>query len=143
MAKTSITNMTLSAIFPNGSSRDEREQLMKSWFKKYGNPYIEGKEVWNDVIWRIDSELSAMSMLDSCFAYGGVDKFYTTKSCCPAHYHQTYYEEYLENFIKLGGTKREFDKAIAAQKKYYERCKVVYAGTDSEGVSYNAIVECE
>ena len=143
MNKTPITKMTLSTIFPNGSSRDQRDELRNSWFKKYGNPYIEGKEVWSDVIWRIDSELSAMSMLDSCFAYGGVDRFYTTKSCCPAHAHQTYYEEYLEDFIKLGGTKREFDAAINAQKKYYSRCRVIHnTYIDSEGCSYNSIVEC-
>lgn len=81
-----------------------------------------------------------MSMLDSCFAYGGVDDFYKKKCYSPDDRDKTYYDKYLEAFIKVGGTKREFDKAIAAQKKYYQKCSVVYAGTDSEGLSYNGIV---
>ena len=132
---------TLSAIFPNGSSKRERDELRRSWFEKYGNPYTGDGNEWSPTIRRLDSELSALSMLDSCFAYGGVEDFYAPHEpweYCGAGSH---YDRYLERFLKLGGTKSEFDRAIAAQVKYYDKCKVVYAGTDGEGVSYNAIVE--
>lgn len=132
---------TLSAIFPNGSSREMRDNLRKSWFEKYGNPYLEGIEVWNKTLWKLERQLSALSMLDSCFAYGGIELFYEYHKPWEYCGEGSHYDHYLKNYIDFGGTKREFDKAIECQKKYYERCKVVFAGYDGEGLRYNAIVE--
>lgn len=131
-----------SELYPNGCSSTERDRLRNSWFQEYGNPYLEHLGVWSDEIWKLDSELSAISMLDSCFVYGGIKEFYKEHEYwdyCGAGSH---YEHCLKDFVECGGTKEEFDKAIEAQKRYYDRC-VVARGIymDSEGNSYNGIRE--
>ena len=131
----------ISSIFPNGSSRNERDALRRSWFEKYGNPFRDGSNVWPNTIWKLDKQLSALSMLDSCFAYGGIEQFY--KYHKPWEYcgEGSHYDHYLKEYMDTGGTKREFDKMIECQKKYYKKCKVVFAGYDGEGLGYNAIIE--
>lgn len=127
---------TISSIFPNGSSSVARDELRTAWFEKYGDI-----RKWPPTIRKLDSELSALSMLDSCFAYGGVKEFYTYHEPWEYCGEGSHYDHYLKRYMEVGGTKREFDKAIECQKKYYSKCKVVFAGYDNEGLGYNRIVE--
>ena len=123
-------------IFPNGCSKKQLEDLRSSWFDKYGNPFTEGAD-WSKVR-LLEGMYWALSMLSSCFAYGGTKQFFTDSG---VSYKETYYEHYLKGYLAIGGKKKDFDKMLDIQCKHYERSSVGYAGTDSEGCSYNYIDE--
>ena len=127
----------LSYYFPNGASQKQRENFRKDLMKdrRLDIAYSE----WTIEERCLDEELSALSMLDSCFAYGGVDDFYRPQSYKGG---RTYYETYLADYIKEGGTKKEFDKMLEIQKKHLERCSVKHnVYVDCEGCMYNSIVD--
>jgi hypothetical protein len=123
-------------IFPNGCSSKQLDKLRMSWFEKYGNPFL-GNGDWSEVK-LLESMYYALGMFSSCFAYGGVNGFFTEHGCM---YKETYYQHYLNDYLEKGGTKEDFDKMLDIQKEHYKKCSVKYAGTDFEGCSYNAIIE--
>ena len=123
-------------IFPNGCSSKQLDALRSSWFEKYGNPYTEGAD-WSEVK-LLESMYNALSMLSSCFAYGGTEQFFHSHGVM---YDETYYDHYLADYLKVGGAKEDFDKMLDIQCEHYKRCSVGYAGTDFEGCSYNYIDE--
>ena len=115
--------------FPNGASEKQRDNFRTSLCK--GKPFYEAWQTFTVEEKCLEEQLSALSMLDSCFAYNGIAWFY-----------DRYYDQYLEKYLKTGGNKKEFDKMLEVQKKHLARCFVkqnVY--TDSEGCSYNSIVD--
>jgi len=123
--------------FPNGASEAQRENFRKGLLK--GECLSDAYQKWTVEEKCLDEQLSALSMLDSCFAYGGVSDFYRKKGYNNC---ESYYDSYLRDYIKVGGTKEEFDKMLEVQKKHLEHCFVkrnVY--TDFEGCSYNSIVD--
>lgn len=127
----------LSDFFPNGASSKQRDNFRKGLMKnrRLDIAYRE----WTVEEKCLDSELSALSMLDSCFAYGGVDGFFKPKGYGD---NEVYYDTYLKRYLKEGGSKKEFDKMLEIQKKHLERCSVKWCTyTDSEGCSYNSIVD--
>ena len=133
-------------LYPNGMSKKQQEELRHSWFETYGNPYTSGKkynEVWSKEIRIMEEGLSAISMLTSCFVYGGIQGFYYQHEAWEYCGEGSHYDHYLADFIKEGGTKEEFDKIIENQIRYFEKCSSRYAGTDSEGGSYRALCEPE
>ena len=67
-------------IFPNGCSSKQLDNLRKSWFEKYGNPFC-GDGDWSEVE-LLESMYYALSMLSSCFAYGGVNGFLQNMGVC-------------------------------------------------------------
>lgn len=123
-------------VFPNGCSDRQLDALRNSWFEKYGNPYTEGAD-WSEVK-LLESMYWALRMLSSCFAYGGTKGFFKEHGTM---YEETYYDHYLAKYLKVSGTKEDFDKMINIQCEHYKKCSVKYAGTDFEGCSYNCIVE--
>lgn len=85
-------------------------------------------------------ELSLRSMIMSCLVYG--EDIFTSVciNACSEYYHRPYADEYIDI---LG-----YDRVMRVyndQKHYFDtKCKVnkgVY--TDSEGVTYNSLVEVE
>lgn len=129
----------LSDYFPNGASQNQRDNFRKGLLKNQSLP--DAYRNWTVEEKCLDEELSMLDMLDSCFAYGGVSKFYQKQSynCC-----RSYYDEFLKRYIDEGGSKEEFDKMIEIQKKHFEHCFVNYnVHTDFEGCSYNSIVDCD
>ena len=70
------------------------------------------------------------SMLDSCFAYGGVEK------------DGMYYDRYILPYKKDLGS-RVFNKVYKEYKKYLEENYTIKEDvhTDSEDVSYNSLVK--
>ena len=126
-----------SDYFPNGASQKQRDNFLKGLYK--GKPLFEVYKTFTKRERCLYEQLSALDMLDSCFAYGGVSDFYVKKSY---NHDKSYYETYLADYLKVGGKKEEFDKMLEVQKKHLARCFVkqnVY--TDSEGCSYNSIVD--
>lgn len=127
----------LSDYFPNGASEAQRENFMKGLLK--GKPLYEAYKDWTVEEQCLDEQLTTLSMLDSCFAYGGVSKFYekqTYNNC------RSYYDEYLARYLEKGGSKEEYDKMLEIQKKHFEHCSVKYnVFTDGEGCTYNSIVD--
>ena len=129
----------LSDYFPNGASHKQRENFRKGLMK--GECLSDVYQKWTVEEKCLDEELSMLDMLDSCFAYDGVSKFYRPK--CYGN-GKSYYEEYLANYIKKGGSKEEFDKMLEIQKKHLKRCSIKYnVYTDFEGCSYNSIVDID
>lgn len=129
----------LSDYFPNGASDAQRKNFMKGLLK--GEAHYKAYQKWNVEEMCLDEELSMLEMLDSCFAYGGVSEFYRVKSY---NHDKSYYETYLKSYIDKGGSKEEFDKMLEIQKKHLERCFVKHnVYTDSEGCSYNSIVDID
>ena len=128
----------LSDYFPNGASSKQRNEFLREHLMK-GRARCDAYSEWTVEEKCLDEELSMLDMLDSCFAYDGVSKFYRPK--CYGN-GKSYYEEYLANYIKEGGSKEEFDKMLEIQKKHLERCFVKHnVYTDSEGCSCNSIVD--
>ena len=123
-------------IFPNGCSSKQLEKLRESWFEKYGNPFC-GNGDWSEVK-LLESMYWALSMLSSCFAYGGVKGFFSEHGIS---YEETYYQHYLNDYLEKGGTKEDYDKMLDIQCEHYKKSWVGYAGTDFEGCSYNCIHE--
>ena len=123
-------------IFPNGCSSKQLDKLRQSWFEKYGNPFL-GNGDWSEVK-ELESMYWALSMLSSCFAYGGVKGFFNEHGI---GYEETYYQHHLNNYLENGGTKEDYDKMLDIQCEHYKKCSVGYAGTDFEGCSYNCIHE--
>ena len=132
----------LSSVFPYGCTKENREELQAELFKLNGNYSHWGK--WSDSAKQLDKEMSALGMLESCYAYGGISTFYTYHEPWEYCGEGSHYEHYLEKFEKVGGTKEEFDKMIDIQSRYLtEKCKIISAGYDSDGISYNSIVPKE
>ena len=127
----------LSDYFPNGASEKQRENFRKGLMK--GECLSDAYQKWTVEEKCLDEQLSALSMLDSCFAYGGVSEFYIQKSY---NHNESYYDSYLRDYLKAGGTKEEFDKMLEIQKKHFEHCSVRHSVyTDSEGCTYNSVVD--
>ena len=126
--------------YPNGISAQERDAIHKSFFTTYGNPYLSSAK-WPTSVVVLDTLFDAYSMLESCFAYDGIQQFYKEQ---PYWRNDTrsYYEQYKDRFMKKGGNQTDFDNAIENQKNFLStHCSVVYGvGIDGEGNSYNAIV---
>lgn len=129
----------LSDYFPNGASEQQRENFRKGLLK--GECLSDAYQKWTVEEKCLDEQLSALSMLDSCFAYGGVSEFYVQKSY---NHDESYYDSYLSDYLKAGGLKKEFDKMLEIQKKHLSRCSVKHnTYTDGEGCSYNSIIDCD
>ena len=129
----------LSDYFPNGASEQQRENFRKGLLK--GECLSDAYQKWTVEEKCLDEQLSALSMLDSCFAYGGVSEFYVQKSY---NHNESYYDSYLRDYLKAGGSKEEFDKMLEIQKKHFEHCSVKHCVyTDYEGCTYNSIVDCD
>lgn len=85
-------------------------------------------------------ELSLRSMIMSCLVYG--EDIFTSVciNACSEYYHRPYADEYID----ILGYDRVM-RVYNGQKHYFDtKCKVnkgVY--TDSEGVTYNSLVEVE
>ena len=125
----------LSSIFPNGCTKDQREMFVSEVGKAHGCFWDWMKK--SIIAKRLYMEMAALDMLESCFAYGGISEFYKK----PYYKTRNYYDDYLKQYIEVGGNKKEFDRIIKIQTDFLmEKCTVKYAGTDFEGVSYNAIV---
>ena len=128
-----------SELFPHGAMENWRDRVLRAIREKY--------DMWagneSDEMKRLCKEYRAVSMMESCWCYDGIAEFYKQRKDYETGGNKpSYYEQYLEEYQKLGGEKEEFDKAIAIQLCYLETCcKKVDAGTDSEGLSYLAIVE--
>lgn len=137
-AKTNKIHLKLLDIFPKGTSSRQLDKLRDSWFKKYGNPFM-SEAKWPSDVKVMDSMMSAVSMVSSCVAYGSFDNFYSDHGCM---YPESHYEHYLEDYIKHGGIKEEFDKMLAIQKEHYKKAEVHWnVHTDFEGCSYNSLEE--
>lgn len=130
----------LSKIFPNGCTSRQRDNLIKEICSQYGN--VGNWKKWSDSAKQLYEEMSALNMLESCFAYGGTSTFYDQHKAWKYCGEGSHYDHYLADYIEVGGNKKEFDKMIEIQTKYLtEKCEIVYAGTDGEGLSYNGIRE--
>lgn len=135
--------MVLSEIFPNGASSRQLDKLRNSWFDKYGNPFTDDIE-WPKDIDLMDYEMSALGMLASCFAYGGVEKFTRFGVPCRPNTTGDYYHDYLRDYLNHGGTQEEFDKMICIQTEHLKRSSVISnVHTDFEGCTYNGISEVD
>lgn len=128
--------------FPDGAASRQLDKFRNTWFEKYGNPFLSDAQ-WPKEVNIMDSMISALGMVSSCVAYGSFDDFYIKHGCM---YPESYYEHYLADYIKEGGTKEDFDEMLAVQKKHYLR-KESYVEqnvqTDWEGCSYNSLIEPE
>ena len=130
-------NKVLSEIFPTGCSEKQRDEYVREAVKPYGNLFNWLKSSSEAAM--IYKEMSALNLLESCYAYNGIESFYTENSWLEKG---SYYAGYLSEYVELGGQKSELDNMLEIQTKYLtEKCKVVYAGC-LEGVRYNAITEC-
>lgn len=127
----------LSDYFPNGASEAQRNNFRKGLLK--GECLSDAYQKWTVEEKCLDEELNMLSMLDSCFAYGGVSEFYRAKSY---NNNKSYYDSYLKNYLEAGGSKEEFDKMLEIQKKHFEHCSIKHnVFTDSEGCTYNSVVD--
>lgn len=128
----------LSDYFPNGASKKQRDKFLDEHLMK-GRSRYDAYQNWTVEEKCLDEELSMLDMLDSCFTYGGVSKFYHINrygNGC------SYYDDYLKNYLDKGGSKEEFDKMIAIQKKHFELCFVNYnVHVDFEGCHYNSMID--
>ena len=128
----------LSDYFPNGASKKQRDKFLKEHLLK-GRTRSDAYQSWTVEEKCLDEELSMLDMLDSCFAYGGVSKFYHTYRYGR---YGNYYDDFLKYYLEKGGSKEEFDKMIEIQKKHFEHCFVDYnVHTDFEGCSYNSLID--
>lgn len=129
----------LSAIFPNGCTREQRDKLINEIVDTYGT--VVNWKKWSNTAKRLYEEMNALNMLESCFAYGGINGFYVQHEAWEYCGKGSHYDHYLADYIEVGGNKEEFDKMISIQTEFLtEKCDIVYAGTDSDGLSYNGIV---
>lgn len=128
--------MVFSKTFPNGLSSKQSDEVRTFLYEKYGNPFIQ-QVVWTNYVKRIDRLLNAISMLESCYAYGGTRSFWVNTGVM---YSNTHYEKYLDDYLSVGGTREEFDKVINNQLEHLKRCRVYHGVyTDFEGCTYNSI----
>lgn len=136
--KTTKVHLKLLDIFPEGASSRQLDKLRASWFEKYGNPFFSDTK-WPSDVEVMDSMMSAIGMLSSCTTYHNPEYFWYEHGYM---HDENYYEYYLEDYIKRGGIKEEFDKMLEIQKEHYKKAEVhsnVY--TDYEGCSYNSLEE--
>lgn len=128
----------LSDYFPNGASKKQRDKFLQEHLMK-GKTRSDAYQSWTIEEKCLDEELSMLDMLDSCFAYGGVSKFYHINRYGNG---RSYYDDFLKYYLDKGGSKEEFDKMIEIQKKHFEHCFVEYnVHTDFEGCSYNSLID--
>lgn len=133
-------NRKLSEIFPHGCAEKQRDKLRSELYKQYGNGILNWKN-WSAYAKQLDREMDALNMLESCFAYGGISNFYAQHEAWEYCGKGSHYEHYLKAFEEVGGEKEEFDRMIEIQSCYLtEKCDVISAGYDCEGLSYNGIV---
>lgn len=127
-------------LCPNGASGRQLDRMRDGFFKDFGNPFLGGKP-WPRPVRVLDSMMSALGMLASCYAYSGPQAFYGPG----ISYDESHYEHYLKNYLSEGGTKEKFDAMIEAQLAHYRRGSEVLEGVhvDGEGVSYNSLVEAD
>ena len=124
----------LSDYFPNGCSQDQRNEFVRKLMNS--DDRCTAFHRWSTEEKCLDRQISALDMLDSCFAYHGFSRFYKKSSW----QYKSYYDEYLNDYIECGGNKEEFDKMLDIQKKHLEKCMVLRnVHTDFEGCSYNSI----
>lgn len=97
-------------------------------------PYNE----WTDEQKQLDKELSCREMINSCLAYGGLWEFWRRYDSIgvPWKRNQGYADKFVE---ELGINRvRELERE---QEDDFSRARLVRnVHTDSEGVSYNAII---
>lgn len=95
---------------------------------------------WTEEEKQLDKELSLRSMIMSCLIYG--EDIFTAVciNMCSEYYQRPYADEYID----ILGKERVME-IYNEQKEYFDtKCKVnknVY--TDSEGVTYNSLIEEE
>lgn len=125
-------------LCPNGASSAQLDRMRDGFFRDYGNPFTGGKP-WPPHVRVLDSMMSALGMLSSCYTYSGPQAFYGPG----ISYSESHYEHYLRGYLKEGGTKEKFDAMIQAQLAHYRRGAEVLKDvhTDGEGVSYNSLIE--
>jgi hypothetical protein len=135
----------MSVLYPNGYSSAQKDKLRSRIFDVFGNPYTSGKK-WPAEIRRLDAEMSAMDMLVALVCQHGVRaasiKYKEPKTSRWDVDKRSYYEKYLDDYLKEGGTKEEFDKFLEIQTEHYKRSDVAHnIHTDFEGMSYGGIRE--
>lgn len=126
--------------YPNGVSRVSRDIIRQNFFTKYGNPYL-SEAKWPQNVSILDKAFSALNMLESCFAYNGISRFYEKQNSWQKD-QRSYYEQYKENFLNAGGIETDYNTIIEIHKNYLNHCNIAYGvEKDNEGNYYNAIVE--
>lgn len=144
--KKGLPSYKLSELYPKGISQKQAEQLHSYLFKVFGSPY---NSKWPNEAHMVDSELSLVSMLDSHYAYGDVRTVKRVfKEPRPTNIMnprgESYYDSYLRDYQRYGGTKEEFDKYIDIQISHYKHCDVLKGvGSDDEGNIYNSIKDVD
>ena len=140
-----LTTYKLSEIYPKGISHKQADQLHAYLFKVFGRPF---ESQWPKDAKMLEKELSMVSMLASHYAYGSVKTMKAVfKEPRPVNpimnpKGESYYDNYLRDYMNCGGTKGEFDKYIDIQIDHYKRSDVLKGvGADGEGNVYNTIVE--
>ena len=125
--------------YPHGISPNERDTIRDSFFTYFGNPFLSSAK-WPESVSLLETLFNAYNMLESCFAYNGIQQFYKEQAPWRKDT-RSYYEQYKSTFVKKGGTETDFDTAIENQKAYLSNCSVVYnVACDGEGNCYNAII---
>ncbi len=121
-------------IFPSGGSTLQIDQMHDRVFDKYGNPYLDRSVTWPDKIKRLESIRDAIKMMESCHTYHSLAKWQAK-----------YYDNYLQAYQALGGTKEDFDKCMDVQMKHLtQRSRIVHnIETDSDGYSYHGLSETD
>ena len=145
LAATIPAGAVMSVLYPNGYSSAQKDKLRSRIFDVFGNPYTSGKK-WPAEIRRLEAEMGAMDMLAAlvaqCGARAAIVKYKAPKTSRWDVDKRSYYEKYLDDYLREGGTKEEFDKFLAIQEEHYKRSEVAHnIHTDFEGVSYNGIKE--
>lgn len=139
-----LPSYRMSDLFPQGISSDQCELVRDFLYRTYGNPYMTGKQ-WAPEIRQLERQKSAVEMLNSLFVYGsasaalpGFKAPRSRNSMNPTG--RSYYEEYLEGYVGVGGTKEEFDKFLEIQVEHYKRSRNV-TGHDKDIGSYKSSQE--
>lgn len=121
-------------IFPNGASDFQLDQLRDKIFEIHGNPYLDRSKQWPDVIKRLDRIKSSIDMIESCYCYHSMRRW-----------HEHHYNNYLKDYMEIGGTKEDFDECVRIQLKHLDETAEINVGVcrDSEGCSYNSMLSAD